>query len=908
MLEDTSLGPQGISLEWQILQDLGWLLSDRLRLAERSSISKNFKIAARCELLETELRETFITLVSMDFDFDFSKDEHLIPAVQLLESAVNPHFISISMGVNSDQLESMKSKSSFALSLFEKYPRLFNLIEFLKMLTENLDQMEHRFYLVSGSGSHPAIFHIPSFSIAKEVWKKISGFRESLVQAGSLVEMVNRKRPRARSPVRDHEDWMIRPTRQSNDPKFRKHASALFGVLYGCLACESHKVMFRPEKQGHGDLDLFLSSCRNPDEWQEIGCVYQIAGGPNCIIKSLCETLPNFTDHRVQLMVEINGDSCNIHFYEEPASKTHSGAAFSDPLEKLIADGLLQRLTFQNSHWLPDDVFSNRDKCILAFKLGCFFLNFFDAEFTKRSWNSASIVFLVPPDRKRQEGFLYIRCSPRATCEEEPSVFGNPALIYFARLLLEIHYGEAIITRDEDLGPNIIFSRISQFLTRARAGNGSAFLDAVAGCLSLAQRLNETEEPQEDAIIRQLMYEKIVRHLEKNLEENTASSVRTALRIPEAMPSNLAPTPQLARWVSASLSNPPQDEAEDDRRPRKRRATMAPKSRDGFTVAIICALPLETDAVRALFDETYGEGGTTYGKQPGDENIYTTGRIGQHNIVLCHLPIMGTPGAASVTSSLRISFPCIRLALVVGICGAVPFSLDKAEIILGDIVISNKVIKNGPGKQYPDGFQQKYDTWEPNREIQGLLRKLEGQEEKKHFQQRTFDYLQILQDKRGEYDYPGVEYDRLFPAKYNHQLYRQGSFGECICFSCRGGKSQLCREMQKRDCDTLGCIETPIQRDRHTRKQIQPLVHIGKVASGDIVMKSGIHRDRLAKDEEVIGFEMEGAGVSDNIPCLVIKGVSDYADSHKNNMWQPYAAASAASGAKAFLDLWASNT
>ncbi|KAF5014190.1 hypothetical protein F66182_14908, partial [Fusarium sp. NRRL 66182] len=67
-------------------------------------------------------------------------------------------------------------------------------------------------------------------------------------------------------------------------------------------------------------------------------------------------------------------------------------------------------------------------------------------------------------------------------------------------------------------------------------------------------------------------------------------------------------------------------------------------------------------------------------------------------------------------------------------------------------------------------------------------------------------------------------------------------------------------------------------------------------------MKSGEHRDELAKTAQIIGFEMEGAGVADSLSCLIIKGICDYADSHKNKMWQQYAAASAASCCKAFLE------
>ncbi|KAL2836062.1 ankyrin repeat-containing domain protein [Aspergillus pseudodeflectus] len=69
-------------------------------------------------------------------------------------------------------------------------------------------------------------------------------------------------------------------------------------------------------------------------------------------------------------------------------------------------------------------------------------------------------------------------------------------------------------------------------------------------------------------------------------------------------------------------------------------------------------------------------------------------------------------------------------------------------------------------------------------------------------------------------------------------------------------------------------------------------------------MKSGQHRDEIVKREKVIGFEMEGAGVWDNVPCIIIKGVCDYADSHKSKVWQAYAAATGASVAKAFLEYW----
>jgi nucleoside phosphorylase len=67
------------------------------------------------------------------------------------------------------------------------------------------------------------------------------------------------------------------------------------------------------------------------------------------------------------------------------------------------------------------------------------------------------------------------------------------------------------------------------------------------------------------------------------------------------------------------------------------------------------------------------------------------------------------------------------------------------------------------------------------------------------------------------------------------------------------------------------------------------------------VIKDGQFRDRIAQELGVICFEMEAAGLMDSFPCLVIRGICDYADSHKNKRWQPYAAATAAVHAKELL-------
>ena len=66
-------------------------------------------------------------------------------------------------------------------------------------------------------------------------------------------------------------------------------------------------------------------------------------------------------------------------------------------------------------------------------------------------------------------------------------------------------------------------------------------------------------------------------------------------------------------------------------------------------------------------------------------------------------------------------------------------------------------------------------------------------------------------------------------------------------------------------------------------------------------MKNALIRDKLAGKKEVLCFEMEAAGLMNHFPCLVIRGICDYSDTHKNKEWQGYAAMVAAAYAKDLL-------
>ncbi|KAJ5174421.1 uncharacterized protein N7482_000298 [Penicillium canariense] len=315
---------------------------------------------------------------------------------------------------------------------------------------------------------------------------------------------------------------------------------------------------------------------------------------------------------------------------------------------------------------------------------------------------------------------------------------------------------------------------------------------------------------------------------------------------------------------------------------------MHPKSRRDFAIAIICALPVEADAVEGLFDETYDRLGRSYGKQPGDTNAYINGRIGHHNVVLCYMPGMGKDSAASVASTLRISYTAIQVALIVGICGGVPSPSPGRQIYLGDVLISDSVVAYDFGRQYPAGFRRKTNVKDtlgrPNLEIRSLLAGLKASRSQTEFQHQ----IKERQD--------GSTQD----ASYLHKHHPQFSPSRCGC-SADDSPYNICDGALEIECYDLGFDDNRVIRQRNDTTITKPSVHIGTIASADTVMKSGEHRDAITREERVLGFEMEAAAVWDNIPCIIIKGICDYADMHKTKAWQCYAAATGAS-ARPFWD------
>ena len=130
--------------------------------------------------------------------------------------------------------------------------------------------------------------------------------------------------------------------------------------------------------------------------------------------------------------------------------------------------------------------------------------------------------------------------------------------------------------------------------------------------------------------------------------------------------------------------------------------------REDYTIGWVCALPVELAAAQEMLDEEHEE----FDHDVNDTNIYTLGRIGEHNVVIACLPEgqIGASSAATVAVQMKSAFTSVRFGLMVGIGGGVPSA--EADIRLGDVVVSRPynvhagVVQYDFGKATPDQFER----------------------------------------------------------------------------------------------------------------------------------------------------------------------------------------------------------
>ncbi|KAE8396152.1 hypothetical protein BDV23DRAFT_193008 [Aspergillus alliaceus] len=299
---------------------------------------------------------------------------------------------------------------------------------------------------------------------------------------------------------------------------------------------------------------------------------------------------------------------------------------------------------------------------------------------------------------------------------------------------------------------------------------------------------------------------------------------------------------------------------------------------DDYTVAWICALPLEMTAAKAMLDKVH----PSLPQPETDHNVYTLGNVAGHNVVMACLPagVYGTTSAAIVLAHMLPTFPSLRFGLMVGIGGGVPSK--NADIRLGDVVVSmptagsGGVIQYDYGKTLRDGSLQR--TGSLNKPPQYLLTAVS---------QIRSDYM-----VRDSLIKKGISETLQKHQKIHEQFSRPDQD-----WLYKPGYDHASKTVNCSLCDPSQLVV------RTTRENNEPAIHYGLIASGNQVMKNAKIRDSIAQELDILCFEMEAAGLMDQLPCLVIRGICDYCDSHKHKQWQGYSALAAAVYARALLEV-----
>ena len=293
---------------------------------------------------------------------------------------------------------------------------------------------------------------------------------------------------------------------------------------------------------------------------------------------------------------------------------------------------------------------------------------------------------------------------------------------------------------------------------------------------------------------------------------------------------------------------------------RRRERNM---NRSNISIGIITALPKEYAAVKKMMasvEEVFNNE-----RENGERYLVGTIRAAdnaQHNVALIVCEEGNNKAAVGCTEMLK-NFPSIKAIVMCGIAGGVPNPSDPSNHVrLGDIVVSKYVFQYDYGKKTECGWESKTVPIGSSSVFQRAIRKIQADEyENKYGWHEYIDSFAV--DK---FIKPNIESDILFSTE-----------GEVI--------------------------EHPLDPSRTA----YPTVHYGCIASGNSVLKDPATRDQLRDKYKIKAVEMEGSGITDaayneKVDFIIVRGICDYCDSHKNDTWQEYAALVAAAYTRTLIE------
>lgn len=292
--------------------------------------------------------------------------------------------------------------------------------------------------------------------------------------------------------------------------------------------------------------------------------------------------------------------------------------------------------------------------------------------------------------------------------------------------------------------------------------------------------------------------------------------------------------------------------------------------RQGMRHAILVAVQREYAAVLSVFGP---EKRFPSREQPDSPVKYVeiTAKSGEQKLLLiAGISDAGIAQAAAYGSQIKWANPHVNKIIMVGIAAGQP-SLDDAErdVRLGDIVIADSVVQYDHRK-IMDGGEELRGNRLPKPDS-GMMQAV-----------NSLRALQELNDQEAE-NLPWMIHIEAGTAKLANA-------------KCPGPSKDP--KTGLRSYEASASI---------VRREDEPFVHVGLIASGSLLIKDEKRRDQLHRELKSLAYEMEGAGLAiasgiNNFGYLIIRGICDYADKDKNDDWQRYAALCAASFARSLIE------
>ncbi|KAJ6153608.1 purine and uridine phosphorylase [Penicillium chermesinum] len=319
-------------------------------------------------------------------------------------------------------------------------------------------------------------------------------------------------------------------------------------------------------------------------------------------------------------------------------------------------------------------------------------------------------------------------------------------------------------------------------------------------------------------------------------------------------------------------------------------------STSDYNIAWICPTRLVYTAARTFLDQAQDPSGHLVSLNTA---FHTLGSIGKRRILIAtcrdqEYDEVGSPLSSDVISDVLLHYDNICIFMIIGLGSGLP--TPKNDIRLGDIVVAV-----GP-EEHLD-----FATPMPQSETQAGLQLIGGWLNDSHVEHLD-DNTRLrtdLMDLSRSYNHEGCPLGNMVNQVLANRPRMRRRYGRPDPVTDRLHKSdtQHPQEIEKStsldmaDQNTSSLVSPP----ERTGDNDKPSIHFGTIASSRDIIKSTTVRDKLASERGILCIETEHTEVPHYTPCLSIRGICDYADSHKTKDWQGYAAMVACAYAKEAL-------